>query len=55
MKLTRRIGGTFLGVITALIVATAAPGQEGTVKAVSAWQGQGRFYRVAKEQALFIG
>jgi len=29
--------------------------EEGTVKATSAWQGQGRFFQVGKDQALFVG
>ena len=29
--------------------------EEGTVKATSAWQGQGRFFQVGKDQAFFVG
>jgi len=29
--------------------------EEGTVKASSAWQGQGRFFQVGKDQAFFVG
>jgi hypothetical protein len=29
--------------------------EEGTVKATSAWQGQGQFFQVGKDQAFFVG
>lgn len=52
----RWIAGVAFGVAAALLARTApAAAEEGTVNAVSAWQGQGRFYRVAKEQAFFVG
>jgi hypothetical protein len=33
----------------------SVPAEEGTVKATSAWQGQGRFFQVKEKQALFVG
>jgi hypothetical protein len=46
--------------ILALLVSAGqgVPGyaaEEGTVKATSAWQGQGRFFQVGKDQAFFVG
>jgi hypothetical protein len=36
-------------------VAPAAAAEEGTAQAVAAWQGQGRFFQTAADQALFFG
>jgi hypothetical protein len=38
-----------------LHLAPATAAEEGTVQAVAAWQGQGRFYQTGKDQALFFG
>jgi hypothetical protein len=47
-------------IIFVLLISAGAgvPGyaaEEGTVKATSAWQGQGRFFQVGKDQAFFVG
>ena len=36
-------------------VGRAAAAEEGTVQALAAWQGQGRFFQTGQDQALFFG
>lgn len=44
--------------LAALVLAVSSmtvAAEEGTVKATAAWQGQGRFFRVQEQLALFVG
>ena len=49
--------GAVLLVAVSMLGAGVLSGQaeEGTVKATSAWQGQGQFFTVKEQQALFVG
>jgi hypothetical protein len=42
-------------VLLLLASVLSVPAEEGTVKATSAWQGQGRFFQVKEKQTLFVG
>lgn len=51
----RTVGAGLGAVLALLMVAAPVAAEESTVAALAAWQGEGRFYRVAKDRALFVG
>jgi len=54
----RKRYGRWIILVLLASIGSGVPGyatEEGTVKATSAWQGQGRFYQVGKDQAFFVG
>lgn len=48
-------GGLAMAVLAAVPCQTASAGEEATVKAFSAWQGQGRTFRTGVGEATFVG
>ena len=54
----RRSGPILAGVIAAWLLIPAdlaLAAEEGTVNALASWQGQGRLFKTAEQQALFVG
>lgn len=55
MTLKRRVMGLTTGILALVAVGGTAVAEEGTVKALMPWQGEGRLYPIGPDRVLFVG